>query len=128
MGISSRIAVDREFVSTAYCPLPAARYTMSFGRPRKIADVLSEIMARRGYARERSSLDLAEAWREAAGELIAQHSRVGLIRQGRLEITVTHSAIVQELTFQKAAILAQLHSLLPRENIADLRFRVGPTE
>ena len=55
-----------------------------------------------------SSVDLAEAWQQAAGELFAQHSRVGLVRQGRLEVTVTHSALVQELTFQKAAILAQL--------------------
>ena len=101
---------------------------VSTARPRKIADVLSEMMARRGYAREQSSLELAEAWQEAAGELIARHSRVGLVRQGKLEVTVTHSAVVQELTFQKAAILARLRERLPREHIADLRFRVGPTE
>ncbi|HEY1600123.1 MAG TPA: DUF721 domain-containing protein [Pirellulales bacterium] len=101
---------------------------MSTGRPRKIADILSEMMARRGYARESSSLELADAWREAAGELIASHSRVGLVRQGRLEITVNHSALVQELTFKKADILAQLRERLPHEKIADLRFRVGPTE
>jgi predicted nucleic acid-binding Zn ribbon protein len=98
------------------------------GRPRKIADVLAEMMARRGYAREQSSHELATAWQEAAGDLLARHSRVGLLRQGRLEVTVTHSALVQELTFQKAAILAQLRAALPREHIADLRFRVGPTE
>jgi len=85
-------------------------------------------MARRGYAREKSTADLAEAWQQAAGELIAQHSRVGLIRQGRLEVTVTHSALVQELTFQKAAILVELRKRLPQEQISDLRFRVGPTE
>ncbi len=101
---------------------------MSSGRPRKIADLLSELMARRGYAREQSSADLEQAWQQAAGELIAQHSRVGLIRQGRLEVTVTHSALVQELTFQKAAILAEMRKRLPHEQISDLRFRVGPTE
>ena len=85
-------------------------------------------MARRGYARERSTVALAEAWQRAAGQLLAQHSRVGLIRQGRLVVTVTHSALVQELTFQKAAILVELRKQLPHENIADLRFRVGPTE
>jgi predicted nucleic acid-binding Zn ribbon protein len=86
------------------------------------------MMARRGYARERSSHELATAWEEAAGDMIAQHSRVGLLRQGKLEVTVTHSALVQELTFQKAAILAELRKRLPCEHIADLRFRVGPTE
>ena len=96
--------------------------------PRKIADVLSDLMARRGYARQQSSDDLSSAWRQAAGELFAQHSRVGLVRHGRLEVTVTHSALVQELTFQKAAILAHLRAALPRQQINDLRFRVGPTE
>ncbi|HVU88325.1 MAG TPA: DUF721 domain-containing protein [Pirellulales bacterium] len=101
---------------------------MSNRRPQKISDVLADLMAQRGYARDRSSADLAEAWQEAAGELIARHSRVGLVRQGRLEVTVAHSALVQELTFQKAAILTQLRERLPHEHIADLRFRVGPTE
>jgi len=101
---------------------------VSTAHPRKLADVLAEMMARRGYARERTSLDLAEAWREAAGPLVAQHSQVGLVRQGRLEVTVAHSALVQELTFQKAAILEHLRKRLPQEYIADLRFRVGPTE
>ncbi len=102
--------------------------TVSTGRPRKISDVLADLMARRGYAREQSTVDLVEAWQQAAGELVARHSRVGLIRQGRLEVTVAHSALVQELTFQKVAILAQLRQSLPQENISDLRFRVGPTE
>ncbi len=101
---------------------------MSTGRPRKVADVLSEMMARRGYARERQTVALADAWEQAAGPLIAQHSRVGLVRQGKLEVTVTHSALVQELTFQKQEILAQLRKQVPEENIVDLRFRVGPTE
>src|SRR5215475_2813803 len=98
--------------------------SVSSGRPQKIANVLAEMMARRGYARDRSSASLAEAWEQAAGPLVAQHSRVGLVRQGRLEVTVAHSALVQELTFQKAAILAELRKRLPEENIADLRFRV----
>ncbi|MES1213077.1 MAG: DUF721 domain-containing protein [Singulisphaera sp.] len=101
---------------------------MSNARPRKISDVLADLMARRGYAREQSAADLAEAWQQAAGELVARNSRVGLIRQGRLEVTVAHSALVQELTFQKAAILAHLQKTVPQERIADLRFRVGPTE
>ena len=96
--------------------------------PRKIADVLSDLMARRGYAREQSCDELSGAWREAAGELFARYSRVGLVRHGRLEVTVTHSALVQELTFQKAALLAHLRAALPRQQITDLRFRVGPTE
>ena len=42
-----------------------------------------------------------------------------------LEVTVSNSTIVQELTFQKQQILAELQAELPDANIRDLRFRVG---
>lgn len=85
-------------------------------------------MARRGYARQQSRSELAEAWRQAAGRMMAEHSRVGLVRRGKLEVVVAHSALMQELVFQKGTILAKLQELMPRERIADLRFRVGPTD
>jgi len=100
----------------------------SMTAPRKFADVLAELMAKRGYSRQRSRTDLADAWRTAAGELIADHSRPGLVRRGTLEVIVTHSALLQELSFQKGNILAKLQELAPQEKISELRFRVGPTE
>ena len=42
-----------------------------------------------------------------------------------MEVIVAHSALVQELGFQKATLLATLARLLPDEPIRDLRFRVG---
>lgn len=96
--------------------------------PRKFADVLAELMAKRGYSRQRSRSDLADAWRSAAGDLIADHSRPGLVKRGTLEVVVTHSALLQELSFQRETILQKLQQSAPQEKIADLRFRVGPTE
>jgi len=96
--------------------------------PEPISSILAELMARRGFARVRSGAALAEAWREAAGELAAQYTRAGQIRRGKLEVTVTHSALVQELTFQKNDLLKKLARLLPDEKISDLRFRVGTVE
>jgi hypothetical protein len=98
------------------------------GRPKRIADVLSEVMARRGYARVEASDRLERAWCAAAGELAAQHTRVGAVRRGVLEVVVGHSALVQEITFQKSSILSQLARLAPDERIADLRLRVGPIQ
>ena len=101
---------------------------MANGRPKKIADVLSEVMARRGYARIESSVELEQAWRTAAGELAAIYTRVGTVRRGVLEVIVGHSALVQEITFQKVAILGHLARLAPDQRIGDLRLRVGPVE
>ncbi|HXT59680.1 MAG TPA: DUF721 domain-containing protein [Pirellulales bacterium] len=98
------------------------------GRPKAMADVLAELMARRGYARQQASADYSAAWREAAGELIANHTRVGGVRRGALEVIVANSVLLQELTFQKPSILTQLGRLLPQERIGNLKFRVGPIE
>ena len=68
------------------------------------------------------------AWREAAGELAARYTRVGAVRRGKLEVTVANSTLVQDLSFQKPALLEDPGRLLPDEKIEDLRFRVGPIE
>ena len=97
-------------------------------RPVPIAEVLSELMSRRGFGRVRAAEAMAGAWREAAGELLAGYSRVGEMRGGKLEVIVANSTLVQELTFQKRAILRRLGEQLPDQRIHDLRFRVGPIE
>ncbi len=94
-------------------------------KPIPIAEVLSELMSRRGFARVRSAEALGNAWREAAGDLLAGYSRVGDIRGGKLDVIVANSTLVQELTFQKSAILKRLADQLPNQRIRDLRFRVG---
>jgi predicted nucleic acid-binding Zn ribbon protein len=93
--------------------------------PEKIGDILAQLMAGRGLARVQSASAADSAWRQAAGEMVSKYSRVGAVRNGRMEVIVAHSALVQELGFQKAALLATLARLLPDEPIRDLRFRVG---
>ena len=98
------------------------------GRPQKMADVLAELMARRSYTSRQTATNFQAAWLAAAGEMVARHTRVGLVRRGTLEVLVANSVLVQELTFQKEAILARLNELLPDERIANLRWRVGPIQ
>ena len=93
--------------------------------PKPISNILSELMARRGYARVQSARTYDAAWREAAGELVAEYTRVGALRSGTLEVIVDNSTLVQELTFQKPTLLKLLTRLLPYEPLEDLRFRVG---
>ena len=93
--------------------------------PKPIASALSELLARRGYARTQSAAHCDRAWRDAAGPLFADQTRAGHIRRGVMEVVVSNSTLLQELTFQKVAIVARLAAALPEENIADLRFRIG---
>ncbi len=94
--------------------------------PKKIGDVLAQLVARRGYAREQSSAALETAWRQAAGEQIAKVTRVGAIRGGTLEVTVANNLLVQEIGFQKVDLLERLQRLAGDQKVSNLRFRVGP--
>ena len=96
--------------------------------PQTIGNVLSELMARRGYARVQSAAAYDAAWREAAGPLAAKYTRPGQLRGGTLEVVVANSTLMQELGFQKSGLLQALAKLLPDEGIKNLRFRVGNIE
>jgi predicted nucleic acid-binding Zn ribbon protein len=96
--------------------------------PQPIGDILSQVMARRGLARVQSGEAFASAWKTAAGDLLAGYSRAGQVRRGVLDVIVANSVLVQELTFRKAALLADLGRLLPDERIVDVKFRVGPID
>ena len=99
---------------------------MASGSPKHIGDVLAELMARRGDARVRSAGECADAWREAAGASLAASSRAMQVRRGVLEVWVSHSTMVQEIGYQKQALIKRLAELLPDEKIRDLKLRVGP--
>jgi predicted nucleic acid-binding Zn ribbon protein len=92
--------------------------------PTSIGRLVSRLLARTGYDREQSSSALASAWREAAPATLAAASRPGSVRRGVLEVSVSHSAHVQEFGFHKAAILERLRELVPDAGIRDIRCRV----
>jgi predicted nucleic acid-binding Zn ribbon protein len=96
--------------------------------PQSIGDILSSLMARKGFARVQGSAALEAAWKDSAGELMAKYTRVGQIRRGTLEVLVANSTLLQELGFQKQNLLNSLAQLLPDEKIENLRFRVGNVE
>lgn len=93
--------------------------------PVRIADVMSRLLARKGYAQLQQGLQWEEAWLEAAGAKLSKNSRVGKTNRGVLEIIARNSAVIQELTFQKQKLLKKLQSAAGANNLRDLRFRVG---
>ena len=97
-------------------------------RPKKIADVLAQLITARGYGRIQADADFTAAWQQAAGAALARFTRPGKIRRGVLEVTIANSTIVQELTFQKQQILVNLQAELPSARIRDIRFRLGPVD
>jgi predicted nucleic acid-binding Zn ribbon protein len=96
--------------------------------PKPIAESLSTLLARRGYAQVEAAGQRENVWTEVAGKRMAAHSRLGNARRGVLEVTVRNSAVLQELMFQKAKLLKGLVAALPDDKISDLRFRVGAVD
>lgn len=97
--------------------------------PSALGDVLGSLFASKGFARLRAASELEAAWIEAAGEDVADRSKVGGVRHGVLAITVAHPALLEELSaFRKAELLASLRRIVPNVPLHDLKFRVGPVE
>ncbi len=96
--------------------------------PKRMADVVNDLITRRGYAQVQSSATCAEAWRAAAGPALACHTVAGHVRRGVLEVFVRNSAVVQELTFRKKKLIAELTRLAPDLKVRDVKFRVGPVD
>jgi predicted nucleic acid-binding Zn ribbon protein len=97
-----------------------------YGRqPKPVAEVIAQLIQRRGYAQVRTGGQWNEAWAAAAGERFAAVTEVGQLRRGVLEITAANSLVMQELGFEKERILAELQTALPDAGIKQLRFRVG---
>ncbi|MCE2727586.1 MAG: DUF721 domain-containing protein [Planctomycetaceae bacterium] len=92
--------------------------------PISIGKIVSRLMARTGYDREQAADGLAAAWQEAAPAALKAASQPGLVRRGVLEVFVSHSALVQELGFQKREVLAKLTALVPAAGITDIRCRL----
>lgn len=96
--------------------------------PKQMRDVLSQLLAKRGYAQVQTAASCDAAWREAVGVKLAADTRPGSVRRGVLDVLVRNSVTNQELAFLKAKIVKMLAKLVPEQKIRDLRFRVGTIE
>jgi predicted nucleic acid-binding Zn ribbon protein len=97
-----------------------------YGRqPKPVAEVIAQLVQKRGYAQVRSAGEWNDAWRAAAGEAFAAVTEVGQLRRGVLEVTAANSLVMQELGFEKERILQELQIARPDANLKQLRFRVG---
>lgn len=96
--------------------------------PQPIAETLSRLMARQGYAHLKCSAEREEAWKEVVGQQWMDYCRIGNVRRGVLEVVVRNSAVLQELTFRKKQLLVGIAAALPDLRIRDLRFRIGAVD
>ena len=98
---------------------------MKPGAPRSIGSIVSQLMARRGYAQVESASELEAAVMAIVGPQIAASIKVGEVKRGVLMIHAKDSPTMQELTFKQRSLLKRLQSEHPAAQIKDVRFRVS---
>jgi len=105
------------------------RYRRFEKNPLAASDLLSRLIARRGFTQEQFNDELQDAWQETtvkvAGQQLAGKTRATVIKRGSLEVLVDSSPAVQQLGFYKNKLLKQLQSALPDSQIKTIRFKVG---
>lgn len=94
--------------------------------PQKIGEVLTDLLARRGYAQISAHEECQEAWQSVVGSM-EKFSRATEVKRGVLQVVVSNSLVMQELTFRKPELIAAMAKALPTHKIKDVRFRVGAT-
>jgi hypothetical protein len=93
--------------------------------PPTLGAALSELFALKGYANARGDAQLAEIWKELAGERIAQRTVVLGVHRGVLQIGVTSAAMLSELaSFHKGRLVEALKANYPDLKLKDIKLRL----
>lgn len=103
------------------------RHTRGFHarQPKKLANVLAQLLTKRGYGATTGDARLREAWATVVGPAMAKQCEATRLNRGKLEVIVANSLVRQEIQFDERRFLKRIQAKLPDANITGLRFRVG---
>jgi len=97
-------------------------------KQRSIGDLLKDVIKDLGKPSRLSEEDMMGAWKDAAGEAAARHTRPVSFRKSSLIVNVDGSSWLYELTLKKKDILQRLEGRLKGKKLKDIRFRIGDTK
>lgn len=89
------------------------------------AQVLSRLLPDLPIAGRMDEYQVWEVWDEVVGVAIARKARPSKIQNGKLFVTVSHPAVIQELQFIKSAIRRKLNQRLNSPLVKTIFFTVG---
>ena len=96
--------------------------------PKRIGNVIAQLVNRRGYAQIHVAGEREDAWHAIVGEQFAKRSRFAALRRGTFEVLVANSLMMQELAFRKEELLKALQQILPDAGVKQLKFKIGKIE
>ncbi|MBC8549169.1 MAG: DUF721 domain-containing protein [Candidatus Brocadiales bacterium] len=91
---------------------------------KKLGDMFSNIIIPVKRAGKLNK-NLREKWKKVAGEVISDHTEVGMVKSGTLYIEVDSAMWLHHISsFKKEELLASIQNEFKRGYISDIRFRV----
>ncbi len=70
--------------------------------------------------------NMREKWKKVAGEVISNHTEVGIVKSGVLYIEVDSATWLHHISsFKKDELLVSMQNEFKRGYISDIKFRVG---
>ena len=91
---------------------------------KKLGDMLNNTVMFVKRAGKRNK-NLREKWKKAAGEVISEHTEVGVVKSGVLYIEVDSATWLHHISsFKKEELLASIQKEFKIGYISDIKFRV----
>ena len=96
-----------------------------FSDPSPLASALSELIAKRGFARVEEHRQYHAAWKAVAAPHFVEHARISRVSRGQMIIEVDNGPLLSELSgFHANGLLKRLQSDYPQLKIKGLKFRL----
>ena len=95
------------------------------GYAHSVGDAIDKTMKGLGLNDRFHEEQVFEAWAELVDDFVAQNARPVALQKKVLQIQVLHSTIHYELERMKGRILQKMQQRFGRENIREIRFRLG---
>ena len=91
---------------------------------KKLGDMLSNLVIPVKKAGKLNK-NLREKWKKVAGDVISEHTEVGMVKSGILYIEVDSAMWLHHISsFKKEELLVSIQSEFKRGYISDIKFRV----
>ena len=93
--------------------------------PERAGNILDRLTNKMGIAARLESEKAVVLWGEVVGKDIARRARAVSVRNQILFVVVQNPAWLQELSLLKEGIIEKVNSLVGRQVIKDIVFRIG---
>ncbi len=127
-NVSGRVADAQKWMVQETMSYAGAGLMQSRG-PKTLTHVMDALMARNGYGRMMAASDLEKAWDKLLGRPKAEMTKIGAVKRGVLNVTVSNSCLLEELRqFRKPELLKALRATSGGASLTDIRFRQGKVD